>query len=72
MSVNSRCFLIKFHNPKLVCKRITDYPAQHHNKILIFEGGNLVAECPTLEVATRLMGISRKYTMLTFMFCTWF
>ncbi len=40
-------FLIKFPNPKLVCKRITVYPVQRHNRILNFGSGNLVAECPT-------------------------
>jgi len=39
-------FLTKFPSHKLVCKKITVYPDQHHNKILDFENGNLVAECP--------------------------
>ncbi|XP_070139184.1 uncharacterized protein [Drosophila bipectinata] len=32
---------------QLVCKTITVYPVQRHNRTLNFEGGNLVAEFPT-------------------------
>jgi len=39
-------FLIKFPSPKFICKKITVYPVQHQKKILDFENGNLVAECP--------------------------
>jgi len=39
-------FLIKSPNPNLVCNKIKVCPVQHHNKILDFENGNLVPECP--------------------------
>ncbi len=43
-------FLIKFPSPKLRCKKITVFPVQRHKKILDFERGNLVAECPTRNI----------------------
>ncbi|EAL58576.1 envelope protein [Wolbachia endosymbiont of Drosophila ananassae] len=57
-------FLIKFPNPNLVCKRITVYPVQRHNRILNFESGNLVAECPT-----RNLNISDCKTTVGAAFC---
>jgi len=57
-------FLIKFPSFKFICKKITVYPVQHQKKILNFENGNLVVECPK-----RNLNIGFSKTTVGAIFC---